>query len=168
MFIQFDTLFFCYRTSSSLNNQHENHHHHQSKLKHETMKHESGKTPSPDLGYHSNHSISSSSSNGSINNIGDTQNSTSCMVTNSSSSLPSSTTNLYATIGQTYGTDSSSFGPIYHSHHYGGFSSPYDKLKGHMRQTPAASVNPYSSYSAFYGSSHQLVRPNSYIDLGHR
>lgn len=171
MFIINDTLFSQIsfsrsRTSSSVaplnqNDNHHNHHHqsHSSKLKHE--KHDSGKTPSPDLGYHSNHSISSSSSNGSINNLGDTQ-STSCM------SSSSSTANIYATIGQSYGADSSSFGPIYHSHHYGGFSSPYDKLKGHMRQSPAASVNPYSGYSAFYGSSHQLVRPSNYIDLGHR
>ncbi|KAL5273379.1 TBX10 family protein [Megaselia abdita] len=156
-------------TSSSVPslNQNENHHnHHQSsKLKYE--KHDSGKTPSPDLGYHSNHSISSSSSNGSINNLGDTQN-TSCMISSSSSSLPSPSANIYATIGQPYGTDSTSFGPIYHSHHYGGLSSPYDKFKSHMRQTSASSVNPYSGYSAFYGSSHQLVRPGNYIDLGHR
>lgn len=167
-FIVYDTVFFNYfsRTSSSAASLDQS-----SKLKLE--KHDSGKTPSPDLGYHSNHSISSSSSNGSINNMVDPTQTTSCMVSSSasssSSSLPSPTANIYAPIGQSYATDSSGFGPIYHhSHHYGGFSNPYDKLKGHMRQTPAATVNPYSGYSAFYGSSHQLVRPSNYIDLGHR
>lgn len=137
------------------------------KFKHESksstsLMSDSGKTPSPDLGYHSNHSISSSSSSGSINNLCDqTQPASQTMTNHSPSSLPSPTTNIYATIGQSYATDNSGFGPIYHSHHYGGYSTPYDKLKGHMRQVSTA----YGGYSPFYGSS---LRPNSYIDLGHR
>ncbi|XP_017479944.1 PREDICTED: T-box transcription factor TBX1 [Rhagoletis zephyria] len=89
--------------------------------------------------------------------------------------------NIYSTIGQPYASENSNFGAIYHHQHYhSSYASPYDKLKvtGHMRQASAAAAgsptamasaaaNAYniSSYQSFYGSPHQMMRPNSYIDL---
>lgn len=89
--------------------------------------------------------------------------------------------NIYSTIAQPYASENSNFGAIYHHQHYhSGYGNPYDKLKvtGHMRQSPAttagsptamatAAANAYgiSSYQSFYGSPHQMMRPNGYIDL---
>ncbi|XP_053948970.1 T-box transcription factor TBX1 [Anastrepha ludens] len=89
--------------------------------------------------------------------------------------------NIYSTIGQPYVSENSNFGAIYHHQHYhSGYGNPYDKLKvtGHMRPTSAtaagsptamasAAANAYgiSSYQSFYGSPHQMMRPNGYIDL---
>lgn len=96
--------------------------------------------------------------------------------------------NIYSSIGQPYATDNSSYGPIYHHHnaaaHYHGhaYATPYDKLKvtGHLRQTHSVSNSPLSgnsvttpspnsytmsSYQSFYGSSHQMMRPDGYIGL---
>ncbi|XP_011179974.1 T-box transcription factor TBX1 isoform X2 [Zeugodacus cucurbitae] len=91
--------------------------------------------------------------------------------------------NIYSSIAQPYASENSNFGAIYHHQHYhSGYGNPYDKLKvtGHMRQSPAstagsptamataaAAANAYgiSSYQSFYGSPHQMMRPNGYIDL---
>ncbi|XP_011198562.2 T-box transcription factor TBX1 isoform X1 [Bactrocera dorsalis] len=89
--------------------------------------------------------------------------------------------NIYSSIAQPYASENSNFGAIYHHQHYhSGYGNPYDKLKvtSHMRQSPAttagsptamatAAANAYgiSSYQSFYGSPHQMMRPNGYIDL---
>ncbi|XP_070507621.1 T-box transcription factor TBX10 isoform X2 [Chironomus tepperi] len=57
-------------------------------------------------------------------------------------------------LGQTYGTDNSNFGPIYHHHHNAHpYANPYDKYKVPAPTTP----NVYGShYQGFYG--HQMTR----------
>ncbi|XP_037941173.1 T-box transcription factor TBX1-A-like isoform X1 [Teleopsis dalmanni] len=90
--------------------------------------------------------------------------------------------NIYSSIGQPYSSDNSNYGAIYHHNHYHhshSYGAPYDKIKvggGHNMRTSSAgaattavspSANPYamSSYQSFYGSPHQMMRPNGYIDL---
>ncbi|XP_067639857.1 T-box transcription factor TBX1 isoform X2 [Eurosta solidaginis] len=90
--------------------------------------------------------------------------------------------NIYSTISQPYASENSNFGAIYHHQHYhSGYGHPYDKLKvsSHMRPmmasasnssptamaSAAASAYGISSYQSFYGSPHQIMRPNGYIDL---
>lgn len=64
-------------------------------------------------------------------------------------------------LSQTYSTENSNFGPIYHhhnnSHHHAGLPYSYDKYK--MPTSPTANV--YQHYQGFYG--HQMVRPVEYI-----
>lgn len=57
-------------------------------------------------------------------------------------------------LGQTYGTENSNFGPIYHHHHNAHpYANPYDKYKVPTPTTP----NVYGShYQGFYG--HQMTR----------
>ena len=72
-------------------------------------------------------------------------------------------------LGQTYATDNSNFGPIYHHHpHHNtmnnttNYSSPYDKYK--MSTSPHHAPNPYSGhYQGFYNH-HQMVRQTGCID----
>lgn len=59
-------------------------------------------------------------------------------------------------LGQTYGSENSNFGPIYHHHHHNthhAYANPYEKYK--VPTTPATNV--YGShYQGFYG--HQMTR----------
>lgn len=74
-------------------------------------------------------------------------------------------------IGQPYLGDSSNFGPFYHhhgqQHHISSYGNPYDKYKSvHHARSP--NTSPYDTYQSFYSPTphhHQIVRPNSYIDL---
>uniref|UniRef100_A0A1A9WC48 T-box domain-containing protein n=1 Tax=Glossina brevipalpis TaxID=37001 RepID=A0A1A9WC48_9MUSC len=93
-------------------------------------------------------------------------------------------TNIYSSIAQPYATDNSNFGPVYHHspyYHTHGYGNPYDKIKvsTHMRQSAGNTVNDTSAnsaattvtsyglsgYQTLYSSSHQMMRPNGYIDL---
>jgi hypothetical protein len=64
-------------------------------------------------------------------------------------------------LGQSYATDNSNFGPIYHhhhnTHHHAGLPYSYEKYK--MPASP--STNVYQHYQGFYG--HQMVRQVEYI-----
>lgn len=63
-------------------------------------------------------------------------------------------------LGQAYGAENSSFGPIHHHHHntyHAGLPYSYDKYK--MPASP--STNVYQHYQGFYG--HQMVRQVEYI-----
>ncbi|CRK95023.1 CLUMA_CG008509, isoform A [Clunio marinus] len=63
-------------------------------------------------------------------------------------------------LGQSYATDNSNFGPIYHhhhnSHHHTGLPYSYEKYK----MPPSPSTNVYQHYQGFYG--HQ-IRQVEYI-----
>ncbi|XP_036677169.2 T-box transcription factor TBX1 [Drosophila suzukii] len=97
--------------------------------------------------------------------------------------------NIYSSIGQPYAQEQSNFGAIYHhnaaaaaaahyhhghahahghahSHAHGPYASAYDKLKV-SRHAAAAAYGMGATYPSFYGSAahHQMMRPNSYIDL---
>ncbi|XP_055844885.1 T-box transcription factor TBX1 [Episyrphus balteatus] len=117
---------------------------------------------SPELGYHCSNGIKTDATSAAAAASTATLNSTQM------NSLATNATNIYSAIGQSYTSESSNFGAIYHHNHHHlshghGYGNPYDKIKvpGHMRQT-----NPYSTYQSFYGSPHhQMVRPNGYIDL---
>lgn len=73
-------------------------------------------------------------------------------------------------LGQTYASENSNFGPIYHHHahhntltattaHPGSYTTPYDKYK--MSTSPHHTANPYGSpYQGFYGHP-QMVRQTS-------
>uniref|UniRef100_A0A1B0BWA8 T-box domain-containing protein n=1 Tax=Glossina palpalis gambiensis TaxID=67801 RepID=A0A1B0BWA8_9MUSC len=93
-------------------------------------------------------------------------------------------TNIYSPIAQPYARDNSNFGPVYHHnpyYHAHGYTSPYDKIKvsSHMRQNTGNNVNDATAtgatttvtsyglggYQTLYSSSHQMMRPNGYIDL---
>ncbi|KAL9887211.1 T-box transcription factor 1 isoform 1-T6 [Glossina fuscipes fuscipes] len=93
-------------------------------------------------------------------------------------------TNIYSPIAQPYARDNSNFGPVYHHnpyYHAHGYTSPYDKIKvsSHMRQNTGNTVNDATAtgatttvtsyglggYQTLYSSSHQMMRPNGYIDL---
>jgi len=59
-------------------------------------------------------------------------------------------------LGQTYATDNSNFGPIYHPHHnHHAYGNPYEKYK--VTATPAYG----SHYQGFYG--HHQIRQVDYI-----
>lgn len=81
------------------------------------------------------------------------------------------TNGTFHTISQPYLGDTSNFGPFYHHHgqhhHIPSYGNPYDKYKGvHHARSPNNS--PYDAYQSFYSPTphhHQIVRPNSYIDL---
>ncbi|XP_033172424.1 T-box transcription factor TBX1 isoform X2 [Drosophila mauritiana] len=98
-----------------------------------------------------------------------------------------SAANIYSSIGQPYAQEQSNFGAIYHhnaaaaaaahyhhghahghahSHAHGPYASAYDKLKV-SRHAAAAAYGMGATYPSFYGSAahHQMMRPNSYIDL---
>ncbi|KAH8320152.1 hypothetical protein KR074_003740 [Drosophila pseudoananassae] len=93
--------------------------------------------------------------------------------------------NIYSSIGQPYAQEQSNFGAIYHhnaaaaaaahyhhghahshshAHGHAPYATAYDKLKV-SRHAAAYGMGP--SYPSFYGSAahHQMMRPNSYIDL---
>ncbi|XP_039499817.1 T-box transcription factor TBX1 [Drosophila santomea] len=99
--------------------------------------------------------------------------------------------NIYSSIGQPYAQEQSNFGAIYHhnaaaaaaahyhhghahghahshahGHAHGPYASAYDKLKV-SRHAAAAAYGMGATYPSFYGSAahHQMMRPNSYIDL---
>ncbi|XP_017016218.2 T-box transcription factor TBX1 [Drosophila takahashii] len=95
--------------------------------------------------------------------------------------------NIYSSIGQPYAQEQSNFGAIYHhnaaaaaaahyhhghahahghAHSHGPYASAYDKLKV-SRHAAAAAYGMGATYPSFYGSAahHQMMRPNSYIDL---
>lgn len=63
-------------------------------------------------------------------------------------------------LGQTYATDNSNFGPIYHhhhnTHHHTGLPYSYEKYK----MPPSPTANVYQHYQGFYG--HQ-IRQVEYI-----
>lgn len=63
-------------------------------------------------------------------------------------------------LGQTYATDNSNFGPIYHhhhnTHHHSGLPYSYEKYK----MPPSPTANVYQHYQGFYG--HQ-IRQVEYI-----
>ncbi|XP_031638292.1 T-box transcription factor TBX10 [Contarinia nasturtii] len=80
--------------------------------------------------------------------------------------------NLHS-ISQPYLGDTSQFGPFYHHHgqhhHIPSYGNPYDKYKS-VHHTRSPNTSPYDAYQSFYPTTphhhhHQIVRPNSYIDL---